>query len=154
MMKKVRLIFAGTLLLVAVVFALHEYEILPVEYVGEGQVGLLYALDMLSIICSLGGTFLVLKLMSLESIRRQISTASEENALKIYAKWANIRSVILGVMLMVGIVVYYATSYQSSAKYCVLISLIAVVFCMPGQSEFDRICALGKPDKELENNEE
>ena len=154
MMKKVRLICAGTLLLVAVVFALHEYEILPVEYVGEGQVGLLYALDMLSIICSLGGTFLVLKLMSLESIRRQISTASEGNALKIYAKWANIRSVILGVMLMVGIVVYYATSYQSSAKYCVLISLIAVVFCMPGQSEFDRIFALGKPDKELENNEE
>jgi cellobiose-specific phosphotransferase system component IIC len=86
--------------------------------------------------------------MSLESIRRQISTASEGNALKIYAKWANIRSVILGVMLMLGIVVYYATSYQSSAKYCVLISLIAVVFCMPGQSEFDRIFALGKSDKE------
>lgn len=63
MIKKVRLIFVGTLLLVAVVFVLHEYEILPVEYVGEDQVSLLYVLDMLSIICSLGGTFLVLKLM-------------------------------------------------------------------------------------------
>jgi cellobiose-specific phosphotransferase system component IIC len=154
MMKKVRLVFWGVLLLVVVVFALHEYEILPIEYVGDGQVGLLYILDMLSLICSLGGTFVVLKLMALERVRRQISTASEEKALQIYAKWANIRSVILGIMLLVGIVVYYATSYQSSAKYCVLISLIAVVFCMPGQSEFDRIYTLGKSKKEQENNEE
>ena len=153
MIKKVRWIYVSVLLATVVVFALHEYNILPVEYVGEQQTGLQYALDMVSIVLSLGGTFLVLKLMALESIRRQIAALPEEKAVLVYAKWANIRSAILGTMLLVGIVIYYATSYQSSAKYCVLISLIAAVFCVPGKGEFERICNLGKTSEEKDNKE-
>lgn len=139
MIRRSQYIYIGTLLSALLFWFLNLYEILPVEYLSNDMKETLYVLDIVSIILSLGGTFLALRLMVIRKVKNLIVTPSMNEALGIYCKWANIRSAILGIMLLAGIAIYYASAYNTSAKYCILISMIATVFCVPGKEEFEKL---------------
>lgn len=111
------------LLTAAVFIALSECGIIPTDYISKSQKMLLYQLELLSVISTLGGTYLALRLFSFRRIKQQDFSAQK--------KWMSVRTAIIGCPVWINAVLYYASSYSTTPKYCLLVALTACVFCWP-----------------------
>lgn len=119
---------------------LSEVGMVPVDYLphdGETE----YYVGLLAVVMALGGTFLSLRFMAFKCVRKRLKlTADRSSAEMLYLKFATMRLSIIAVAIWTNVVLYYATSYVTSTKYCLLITLIAVIFCWPSHQECDEIC--------------
>lgn len=118
---------------------LSEFEVVPTEYLSSAP-DVQYAISIATILTAIGGTFLALRLMAIARVKRSIAEAADEAArLKRYRQWALVRIGILAVAVWTNVVLYYASSYATSTRYCLLIALIAAVFCCPSKGEWEKM---------------
>lgn len=125
-----RLVHAAVVLLAVVWIALSEAEVLPVHYLRPAGTTD-YLVSLLSVATALGGTYLCLRLPALPRSRRQTQRAFELGDGKMAGTWRGVQLALLAVALWTNAVLYYATPYSPTPKYCLLIAFIAAVFCRP-----------------------
>lgn len=137
MNKKLYIIYIFIWLVTGLIALLSEKEVLPVEYLPHNA-NTDYFVSLLSIFSSIGGTYFALRLLAFKSFLKKISEAdTAELAWATFCKWSYIRLTIIATAMWINVTLYYATSYYESIKYCLLIVMIAAVFCWPSKGEFE-----------------
>lgn len=126
-----RIIYIAIWLIIAIVFFLSERGILPVGYLPQ-DAATIYMLNMLCIVLTLAGVWGGLKLFSLKNVRSHIT--AHPQALPF---WNVMRTCILGLCNFINLIVYYALVSDTTALYCLLITLTAFVFCWPKNGEVE-----------------
>ena len=120
--------------LAALLVLLFETETLPTGFLAtEAEAS--YIASLLSIILTLLGTYLALKLPALPKAKLEISDKDEQKALSAYQKWTNRQLSCIAVPILGNTFIYYAT-YSESAVYALLITLIGMLFCWPSVATF------------------
>lgn len=112
--------------------ALSECGILPGHFI-EPSLETTYALNLASIATSIGGGYLALRLLAFQHVKDNIQPAGQPGSLSAFSKWAAARCLLLAAGIWFNVFVYYAASYDMTAAYCLLISLICSVFCWPSK---------------------
>lgn len=115
---------------------LSEMEAIPTEYVSDTP-EIAYYVSLASIITAIGGTYMALRLLAFQRVKKAINSSSQETKrMNTYLKWAGIRIIIMAIAVWTNLVLYYATSYSNSTQYCLLIALVATLFCCPSTGEY------------------
>ena len=111
----------------ALYLLLSELGFLPTDFAPtDGQTT--YTLELLSVVLSVGGIWLALRLLSFSMVKSRIG---ECKGLHPRLYWYKLRLVAIGVPMWVVSVIYYSTSATSTPAYCLLIIYIAYIFCYP-----------------------
>ena len=135
-----RIYFLYVHVLTALVFLCFEQEWLPAGFIAGGELN--YFLSVLAVAVTLGGVYLCLRLLSLQRIRQRFQGISQEEAVRRYQQVADWRTALLLIVYLTDILLYFGSAdYASSAKYCLIIALIAAVFCWPSKSELQSLTA-------------
>lgn len=125
-----RIIYILIIAITLVYALLSETDIIPTQYLSLDTQGL-YALQMLCVALSIGGTWISLRLFAFNKMKRMIQNDASGNCL---AKCNVIRTLIIGTALLVNTLAYYATM-STSALYCMLICAVGILFCWPKPDE-------------------
>ena len=135
-----RIHFFAAHVLAALLFLCFDQEWLPAGFIAGGELN--YFLSVLAVAVTLGGVYLCLRLLSLQRIRQRFQGISQEEAARRYQQVASWRTVLLLIVYLTDILLYFGSAdYASSAKYCLIIALIAAVFCWPSKSELKSLTA-------------
>lgn len=113
-----------------------EEGFLPVEYLSHDP-NTDYVVGVVSFLTAIGGTYLALRLLAFKAFVRKLTGADDAHAWAVYKKWSFARLAVIAVAMWVNVTLYYATSYTDSIKYCLLIVMIAAVFCWPSVGEYN-----------------
>lgn len=135
-----RIHFLAAHVLAALLFLCFDQEWLTAGFIAGGELN--YFLSVLAVAVTLGGVYLCLRLLSLQRIRQRFQGISQEEAARRYQQVAGWRTVLLLIVYLTDILLYFGSAdYASSAKYCLIIALIAAVFCWPSKSELKSLTA-------------
>jgi len=141
---KCKCVQAAVWLVAAGVVLLSEAELLPVAYVRpSAQVA--YALHLCSVALALGGSYAALRLFAFPRVKARMALPDEEKALRAYGRCALLRSALMAAAIWSNAAVYYAANYDTTALYCLLISLTASLFCWPSLSAFKDLRSSNTP---------
>ena len=133
-----RIHFFAAHALAALLFLCFDQEWLPAGFIAGGELN--YFLSVLAVAVTLGGVYLCLRLLSLQRIRQRFQGISQEEAARRYQQVAGWRTALLLVIYLTDILLYFGSAdYASSAKYCLIIALIAAVFCLPSKNELQSL---------------
>ncbi len=119
---------------------LSEAELLPTDYIAPGS-ETDYALSLITIVTALGGTFFALRFFTFARIRQALQGTDAARTEAAYVRWATVRAVLVAVAVWTNAVIYYASNSATSAKYCLLIAMIATLFCWPSVEEYEKLNA-------------
>lgn len=147
MKKKIRIhqfTYIGIWITTLLYILLSESEYLPTGFIGQDATTL-YLLDILAVCLTLCGTYTTLRLLSLRAVKEQIR--QEKTSEKAYLRWNTLRLCIIAVSIWGCAFLYYATLSTNTAQYCLLICLLASLFCRPSQTDLDHLLA-GSEKKE------
>lgn len=120
-----RLAYAGIWLFGLLYALLCEFGCLPTAYINL-DVEKQYACDLICITAALGGTFLALRLLVFEKVKREITERPAT-----ILKWNFVRLAIQAAAVFTNLFFYYALTSTNTAKYGMLIAVIGLMFCMP-----------------------
>lgn len=139
-----RIAYVGIWIAGAVWTLLSELDILPTEYLAHTPTAD-YAVSLASIITAIVGTYLALRLMAFKAIRRRLqdTAGNEADNSRLYVRLATARLGVMALALWTNAVLYYATAYVGSTRYCLLIAMIAAVFCWPSEGEQRSLSSVG-----------
>lgn len=118
------------LLIAACYAALSETGMLPTDYASSDNTAL-YGMELLSVGSCLVGVYFALRLFAFERVKQEIGQDNAQAAKQARRKWELVRTAIIAAALWTNVALYYASSYTNNPKYCLLIALIACVFCRP-----------------------
>lgn len=115
---------------VTVLFALlSETDILPTGYL-QADAQTSYALNMLCVLFTLGGSWGALRLFALKSVKERIGNRPQQ-----MPQWNMLRTSILGFCILLNAITYFAVLSDTTPLYCLLITLTAFIFCWPKDDE-------------------
>lgn len=129
-MKSVKAFYVLAFFLVAALFALFEYGILP-TYLIEDSPENRYAVDVACIFTGVGGFFLLLTLMKLPVVRDAIRQSDGVMAEKALVRYSRLRLWLWLALMAFNVTLYYEAPMTRNPTYCVLILFVAGVFCWP-----------------------
>lgn len=134
-MKNSQLLFVGAFTLVAIAFALFEYEVIATHLIGDDP-AMNYVINLLSIATGIGGCFALLYWFRIPIVRKHLEAYGTEGpwtaeAEQAYARHCKARLVIWTLLTLLNVVLYYEASYAKNPVYCVIILCIAGIFCWP-----------------------
>lgn len=131
-MKNSKALYVLVFTIVAIVFALFHFEVIPSHLIpgapdDPATAQLTYIIDLVSIIVAIGGCFVLLYWFRLALVQKLMGEADESTI----ARHHNARLIIWLVLMLVVIALYYEASFANNPKYSILILFIAGVFCWP-----------------------
>ena len=122
-----------TLTMFAALFALLSEElILPTNYILDTP-ETTYTLSLVSVSFTFCCLFLALRLFKFKKVKKDLERAETEQEFAAYRKWNAIRIALAFTPVFINLFIYYGVNYDSSAMYCLLISIIGTLFCWPSQ---------------------
>lgn len=77
-----------------------------------------------------------MKLFS-QAMKHKINVVPLPQALRLYARWGDVRLVLLALPVSVGLLTYYLL-FSTTGALCTLIGLTASLFCLPGEARLRR----------------
>lgn len=128
-MKVPRGIYFAFLGVVLIFASLSELDVLPTAYLALNAQSA-YAMNMLCVLLTLGGTFVSLRLFAMNKVKQNIKKNHS-----CIIEWNIIRTLILGVCMIINIMAYYALCNDTTPLYCFLITITGFVFCWPKMDE-------------------
>lgn len=131
-----RFFFFAILILLIGLFLAFDNAWLPVGFIHSVDT---YALSVITVALTLSGTYIVLSWIKYLKYWQRSSWWSMYSVGRRYIVWTSVRTLLLFVMGTWNVTVYFGSAdYATSSKYCILITLIAALFCIPGRSEYER----------------
>lgn len=149
MKRNIHLLQAAYILIfvVGILWAfLSEMEYVPTEYIPASP-NADYAVSLLSIATALGGTYFALRLTAFKSVRRKFQAGELPQRQRFYVRLIGLRTVIIALAIWLNIAFYYGCSSVNTTQYCILIALLAALFCRPSKSECDSLVELKEKEK-------
>ncbi len=132
------LLFWGVMILLFIAF---ETGLVPSgSYAGD--VRMEYILQTAGILLMIVLVPLSLKLFGMV-LRKKIDRAALEPAIGLYRKWSHIRLALLLLAGVYNLVTYYLT-LNSACAFCVMIVLLASLFCLPGKGRVAKELRIGE----------
>lgn len=119
-----RVLYFSIWIIVGLLALLFETDVLPGGVV-KADVQIEYALHMLCVVLTLAAIPGALKLFSIQ--KGKGTTPLSQMCL--------LRIGLMALPIFVNLIVYYALLSSTIPLYCLLISLLAFVFCLPGNSD-------------------
>ena len=92
-----------------------------------------YVLNLLSLIVTLGGVFFALRLFKKEKHDVKQHEGDEEALRLSYLKWNGRRIGIIFSAAFTNLIIYSGASFNESAMYSFIITLIGALFCWPAK---------------------
>lgn len=126
-----RLIYIGVWIVVAVYAALAEAGWVSTGYV-KPDATVEYALHLLCVLFTLCGTWGALRLLAFKQVRRTLTAHPQK-----LPQFNLVRTAVLGTAILINLLVYYALLSGTAPLYCLLITLLAFVFCWPKEGEIE-----------------
>ena len=127
-----RITFISLCIILGTLALLFESNLLPTAFFPSTP-SVDYTLSLLSTIITLGGVFFAIRLYKKE---KQEATQIENNieALRsAYDKWNTRRIAIIFSAAVTNLIIYYGGTFNESAMYNLIITLIGAVFCWPNK---------------------
>ena len=146
-MKIYQLFFVVMLLISFLYTALSFAEILPTEYIGNHPKQL-YWINLYSIVTGFGGMYIFLRWFKFRGIANQVKQEPEAAGFAAFCRWTKCRLFFLFLVLLSNMVLYHASSYTETPKYCLLVTYISCVFCWPSLSAFEALRSVGGNEEE------
>lgn len=137
MKRKIHLLQAAYILVwvVGILWAaLSELEYVPTEYFPASP-DADYAVSLISILTAIGGTYLSLRLTAFKGVRRRLQEGELPQRQGFYVRIVGWRTAVIALAIWANIAFYYGCSSANTTQYCLLIALIAALFCRPSMSE-------------------
>lgn len=135
-----RICYVGALIVMGLWALLSELNLVPTNYLGHHP-RLVYYLDLLSVVTSLGGTFVALRFFVFRRVAALLHVDSPVAAWQAYRCCCLARTGVLTLAVWFDVFYYYASDYTTTPGYCLLIGLIGWLFCWPSMEEFERLRA-------------
>lgn len=124
-LKFTRIVYFSLWLLLLVYVLLTESEVLPRGYV-KADVSLEYILHILCVALTFSATWMALRLFSIKSVRHTLKVKPRH-----IPTFNLVRIGILGTAIFFNALIYYALDSSATPLYCLLITLIGFIFCLP-----------------------
>lgn len=123
--KKVRVLYVCVWVLAAFMCVLEETNVLPKGFL-QSSPQTDYVLHMICVVLTLSVTWGGLRLFAFKSIRAKL----EQNPM-LYPMLNVVRIGIVALVLFVDLFIYYALMSGTTPLFCMLIALVALLFCWP-----------------------
>lgn len=117
--------YAAIWLCIIVLTIFSEVDIMPTGYL-KPDASLLYGLQMLCILLTLGSVWGALRLPVMKRVRRLCEQHPQQHYMM-----AIVRMDWLAVAVFVDLLIYYALPADQWSFYCLLIGLVGLIFCYP-----------------------
>ena len=117
-----------------ILLVLFEMHILPVAFIHSSP-EVNYVLNLISLIVTLGGVFIALRLFKKEKTEISQLQGDLEALHQSYLKWNGRRIGIIFSAVFTNTIIYYGGSYNESAMYSLIITLIGALFCWPDKEK-------------------
>ena len=129
-MKNVKVFYISSLALVAGLFALFQYDVLPIGLIPADPENL-YAVNLVSSLSAFGGCFLLLYYFRIPSIRSVITDQNEEKAERAYVRFHYLRLAIWLILTVTNVALYFQCLGATNPKYCYLVLCLTGIFLWP-----------------------
>lgn len=133
-LRNIKVLWFAVAAVPALYMLLSETELIPTDFLSANESGV-YAIELLSVVLSLCGIWLALRLMSFSWVKRKVGSQTGCCPLSF---WYKLRLAIIGTPLWILPVLYYATSATSTPAYCLIITALAYLFCYPQETGTDK----------------
>lgn len=139
--KRAIFAFATLWVLVILLVGLFELELLPTGLL-VGEVRIIYYLQTIGILLALGLIPGALKLFHVQL--RKIRQLPPQQAVRSYLSFYVLRIAALGVPALFNLILYYY-SLDTASAFVTLITMMATVFCLPGEARMREELQFDKP---------
>ncbi|MEE0805010.1 MAG: hypothetical protein U0L77_06265 [Prevotellamassilia sp.] len=113
---------------------LFENQVLPTGFIPSSP-GTDYAVSLISLIVTFGGVFLALHLSKKEKEDKNLTEGDAETKRLAYLKWNGRRIGIIFSAVFTNLIIYYGGTFNESAMYSLVITLLGALFCWPGKAK-------------------
>jgi len=153
-MKKVKNILLSVycliLLLAGVLYVLGDFCEVDMAVLSETSETMMYMVQMVMILLTLGLVPLSLRLFKFGFIHRQLVSLRESALLK----WGIVRMSVLGVLLVSNTLLYYMYAYEPAFGYLAVMVLLTMPFILPTMSRCQAETEEEKAEDDRVENEE
>ena len=125
-----RTLFYSLCIAFGILILLFEEHVLPSNFIPSTP-GTDYVLSLISLIVTFGGIFIALRLFKKEKQEMARTGEDTEAQRQVYLKWNGRRLGIIFSAVFTNLIIYYGGSFNESAKYSLIITLIGAIFCWP-----------------------
>lgn len=125
-----RTLFISLSIALGILAILFEGSILPSGFIPSTP-GTDYTVNLISLTITLGGVFLALRLSKKEKEERTNIGDNAEKQHIAYLKWNGRRIGIIFSVAFTNLIIYYGGTFNESAMYNLIITLIGAIFCWP-----------------------
>lgn len=125
-----RTLFYSLCIAFGILILLFEEHVLPSNFIPSTP-GTDYVLSLISLIVTFGGIFIALRLFKKEKQEMARTGEDTEAQRQVYLKWNGRRLGIIFSAVFTNLIIYYGGSFNESAMYSLIITLIGALFCWP-----------------------
>ncbi len=127
-----RKLYLSLCIALGILILLFEEHTLPASFLPSSP-EVDYVLNLISLIVTLGGVFIALRLFKKEKVDIAQHQGDEEALRLSYLKWNGRRIGIIFSAAFTNLIIYYGGSFNESAMYSLIITLIGALFCWPSK---------------------
>ena len=125
-----RTLFYSLCIAFGILILLFEEHVLPSNFIPSTP-STDYVLSLISLIVTFGGIFIALRLFKKEKQEMARTGEDTEAQRQVYLKWNGRRLGIIFSAVFTNLIIYYGGSFNESAMYSLIITLIGALFCWP-----------------------
>ena len=127
-----RTLFIALCISLGILALLFEEHILPIGFIPSNP-STDYVMSLVSLIATLGGVFFAMQVTKKEKQDITFTEGDHEAKRMAYLKWNGRRIGIIFSAVFTNLIIYYGGTFNESAKYSLIITLIGVIFCWPSK---------------------
>ena len=131
-MKRLSISYSIFWIIPFILFIIGSFELVPVGQLAADEVASYY-METIGILLTAALVPLSLKLFSLV-LRRRIDQLSPSDGIDMYVQWSTIRLILLEIVVVFNLVSYFLV-VSDTGGLCMLIGLVASLFCIPGEKK-------------------
>ena len=129
-MQYSKILYFAVIAFLAILALLFEWDVLPRAIVPDDPT-LTYVLNLLTVVLSLGGCFLLLYWFRIPAIAQRRASLTDTALATFDERQHLVRIILWGLLTCVHVLCYYLAPYAHNALYGILILLAAGIFCWP-----------------------
>lgn len=131
-MKRLQIVYICIALLIGTYVLLSETGVLPTNCIAATP-ETDYWMSITSIFTAFGGTFLALRLLAFDAVKKSVEQRDRNKAQRAWLKWNKLRLGIISLAMITNVGLYYTTDQNTTAMYCMLVAFIGFLFCWPSE---------------------
>ena len=129
-----RTLYIAFCAIISILIVLFEEHTLPTGFIPASP-NVDYVLNLVSLIVTLGGVFFALQMFKKEKKDKTLTEGNAEARRLAHLKWNGRRIGIIFSAVFTNLIIYYGGTFNESAMYSLLITIIGAIFCWPGKLE-------------------